>query len=331
MYLRRKEWFNFIQGQYLTFRHVVDGIELRRSYSICSGRDDSALQVGIKKVAGGLFSTWANEAPKPGDTLEAMAPMGTFHIPLDSGASPHYLGFAAGSGITPLLSIIRTGLAREPNATFTLVYVNRAVNSIMFREELEDLKNRHRGRLNIIHVLGQDAQGIDLFARRLDTAKCGRLFERWIPIDRITIFFVCGPQPMMIEIIDALKANGMAEEHIKYKLFGTQHPPPTRALAPAAEQNAQTISVTLTLDSEMRHFDIPHDLRVLDAALVNDIDGPFVCRAGVRSTCRAKVTEGTVEMVQNHALEDGEVGRGYVLTCQCIVLSGTLALTYDYH
>jgi ring-1,2-phenylacetyl-CoA epoxidase subunit PaaE len=325
------DMFDFMQGQYLTFRHNIDGTELRRSYSICAGRDDDTLQVGIKKVAGGAFSTWANDVLKPGDKLEAMPPMGTFHTPLDPAATQHYLGFAGGSGITPVLSILRTVLIREPHSTFTLVYVNRAVNTIMFREELEDLKNRYMGRLNIIHILGQDAQGIDLFTGRLDTAKCTELFERWIPIDRITTAFICGPEPMMHEIVSALKTHGMADPQIKYELFGSRKTPPTPRNTQLTAKHPQSTSVTLTLDGETRQFDMPRDLRVLDAALLNDVDAPFACRAGVCSTCRAKVTEGVVEMVQNHALEDGEVARGYVLTCQSIALTDTLTLTYDDH
>ena len=187
------EAFEFVQGQYLTFRRDFDGEELRRSYSICAGLDDGVLQVGIKKVDGGTFSTWANENLNIGDRVQAMPPMGSFHTALDPKAARHYLGFAGGSGITPVLSILRTVLRREPLSKFTLVYANRAVNTIMFREELEDLKNQYLGRINVIHILEQDAQEIDLFTGRVDAEKCAHLFKHWIPIDQISTSFICGP------------------------------------------------------------------------------------------------------------------------------------------
>jgi len=177
--------FDFIQGQYLTFKQDFDGVEVRRSYSICSGKDDGILQVGIKKVDGGAFSTWANDNLATGMTLEAMEPMGSFHTPITPELGKNYLGFAGGSGITPVLSILRTVLAREPGSTFTLVYANRGVNTIMFREELEDLKNRYMQRLTIIHVLESDAQDIDLFTGRIDGDKCTALFNSWIDIESV--------------------------------------------------------------------------------------------------------------------------------------------------
>ena len=176
--------FQFIQGQYLTFRRDFGGQEVRRSYSICAGLDDGALRVGIKRVAGGAFSTWANTDLKPGDVLDAMPPQGTFHTPLAPDAARHYLMFAAGSGITPILSIIRTVLAREPKSRVTLVYANRRIASIMFRGELDDLKDQYLSRLSVLHVLGQDAQEIDLFTGRLDTAKLERLFTQWIDLKK---------------------------------------------------------------------------------------------------------------------------------------------------
>ena len=169
------EEFDFTQGQYLTVRRDFDGEELRRSYSICAGKEEGILQVGIKRVDGGAFSTWANTELKAGDTLQAMAPMGTFFTPLDAGAEKNYLGFAGGSGITPVLSILKTTLAAEPNSSFTLVYANKGVNTIMFREELEDLKNQYMGRVNVIHILETDAQEIDLFTGLVTKEKCAEL------------------------------------------------------------------------------------------------------------------------------------------------------------
>ncbi len=203
------EAFDFTQGQYLTFRRDFDGQELRRSYSICSGLDDGKLQVGIKRVDGGAFSTWANEELATGAMIEAMPPMGNFHIPLDATTNRHYLGFAGGSGITPVLSIIKTTLAREPQSEFTLVYANKAVTTIMFREELEDLKNRYMGRFNVIHILESDAQEIDLFTGLVDEAKCAALFKNWIDIKSVDTAFICGPEPMMLGIAKALRDHGL--------------------------------------------------------------------------------------------------------------------------
>ncbi len=197
--------FDFTQGQYLTFRRDFDGEELRRSYAICAGRDEGFLRVGIKRVDGGAFSTWANEELAAGMVLDAMPPMGRFFTELDPAAGRHYLGFAGGSGITPVLSIIKTTLKREPKSRFTLVYANRGINSIMFREELEDLKNLYLGRLSVIHVLETEGQEIDLFTGRIDAEKMAALFENWIDPASVDTAFICGPEPMMLTIADSLK------------------------------------------------------------------------------------------------------------------------------
>ena len=323
--------FDFIQGQYLTFRREFDGEELRRSYSICAGLDDGILQVGIKKVAGGAFSSWANEEVQVGDTLEAMPPMGTFHTPLDAGAQHHYLGFAGGSGITPVLSILRTVLTRAPQSRFTLVYANRAVSTIMFRDDLEDLKNTYMGRINVIHILEADAQDIDLFTGRVDEEKCAALFERWIDIASVDTAFICGPEPMMLGIAASLRAHGLADTQIKFELFGAsqQGRAKQRAIAADAAAKGAVTQATVTLDGATRSFEMPRDTSLLDAAIDNAMDAPFACKAGVCSTCRAKVTEGEVEMLTNHALEDNEIADGFVLTCQCYPLTETVRFDYD--
>lgn len=326
------EAFDFAQGQYLTFRRDFDGEELRRSYSICAGRDDGALRVAVKRVDGGAFSTWANEELAAGDVIEAMPPMGRFHTSLDSAARKHYLGFAAGSGITPLLSIIKTTLKREPDSQFTLLYVNRRMTSIMFREELEDLKNSYLGRLSIIHVLTSETQDIDLFSGRIDADKMAQLFKFWIDASSVDTAFICGPEPMMLTIADSLRAHGVADEQIKYELFASAQP--GRAKKPAVSRDKATTEgacdVSVTLDGTVRSFEMAKDgTAVLDAAIVNAMDAPFSCKAGVCSTCRARVLEGEVEMMTNHALEDYEVRAGYVLTCQSLPLTDRLVLSYD--
>ncbi|RIK87132.1 MAG: phenylacetic acid degradation protein [Hyphomicrobiales bacterium] len=327
-----REAFRFTQGQYLTFRHRFDDAELRRSYSICAGLDDGALRVGIKRVDGGAFSTWANENLRPGDLIEAMPPMGNFHLPLEPEAAREYLGFAGGSGITPILSIIRTTLAREPKSRFTLVYANRQVGSIMFREELEDLKNEHLGRLSIIHILDSEGQEIDLFSGQIDRAKCDALFCHWIDLPSVDAAFICGPEPMMLVIAEALRAHGVADERIKFELFASSQPGrlPQKPRRNGAADAAATCEASVTLDGVTRTFSFPKQGQsVLEAALAHSLDAPFACTAGVCSTCRAKVLEGEVEMLVNHALEDYEVEQGYVLTCQCYPVSDRIAVSYD--
>lgn len=324
--------FAFTQGQYLTFRHRFDGAELRRSYSICAGVDDGLLRVGIKRVDGGAFSGWAKDNLAPGMVLEAMPPMGNFHAPLDPGQGRHYLGFAGGSGITPVLSTLKTVLAREPKSRFTLVYANHAVNTIMFREELEDLKNQHLGRLSILHVLATEAQDIELFTGRIDAAKLDALFSGWIDPASVDLAFICGPEAMMLTIAASLRAHGLSDAQIKVELFASGQPGRARIRPPsqsAAEAGKMT-EVTVTLDGTTRHFTMPKSGRsLLEAALAADLDVPFACKAGVCSTCRAKILEGKAEMAVNHALEDYEVRAGYVLTCQCTPLSDTITVSYD--
>lgn len=323
--------FDFVAGQYLTFRRQFDGEELRRSYSICAGKDDGVLQVGIKRVEGGVFSTWANAALKPGDVLEAMPPMGSFHAPLTRQARRHYLAFAGGSGITPVLSILKTTLTREADARFTLVYANRASSTIMFREELEDLKNQHMGRLSVIHILEEGAEEIDLFTGRVDAAKCAALFAHWIDPASVDMAFICGPEPMMLAIAGALREHGLSDAQIKFELFASARPPRAKPLADTQSQapKGAGVAAKVTLDGESRSFVIPPNTSLLEAALANKIDAPFACKAGVCSTCRAKVLAGEVEMRANHALEDYEVERGYVLTCQCYPLSDSVTFDYD--
>ncbi|WP_349369686.1 1,2-phenylacetyl-CoA epoxidase subunit PaaE [Salinarimonas sp.] len=326
-----RDAFAFVQGQYLTFRRSFDGEELRRSYSICSARGD-VLRVGVKRVEGGAFSSFANAELKPGDVLDAMPPMGNFHAPVDPASEKHYLLFAGGSGITPVLGILKTILAEEPGSTATLVYGNRSTASIMFREELEDLKNAHLGRLSILHVLESEAQDIDLFSGRVDREKCDRLFSAWIDVGSADMAFICGPEPMMLAIAEALKAHGMSEDRIKFELFLSSQPGRARRKAVSAEAAAQAgkrTSAQITLDGATRTIEMDKGQSVLEAALAADLDAPYACKAGVCSTCRALVVEGEVEMEANYALEDYEVERGYVLTCQCYPLSDRVVVSYD--
>ena len=323
--------FDFTQGQYLTFRRDFDGEELRRSYSICAGKDEDILQVGIKRVDGGAFSTWANEELKVGETLQAMPPMGGFFTALDADADKHYLGFAGGSGITPVLSILKTTLAREPKSRFTLVYANKGVNTIMFREELEDLKNLYMGRLNVIHILESDAQDIDLFTGLVTQEKCAELFKHWIDIQTVDTAFICGPEPMMLGIAAALRDHGLDDAQIKFELFASAQPGRAKRKTASgdAASNANQTKAAITMDGSTQTITLPKDMSILDGALENAMDAPYACKAGVCSTCRCKVLEGEVEMVANHALEDYEVEKGYVLSCQAFPLTDTVTVDFD--
>lgn len=325
--------FDFIEGQYLTFRRAFDGTEVRRSYSICSGRNEGVLQVGIKKVEGGTFSNWANDALQPGMVVEAMEPMGSFNADLSPEKARTYLGFAGGSGITPVLSILKTVLAEESKSQFTLVYANRGVNTIMFREELEDLKNRYMGRLSVIHVLESDAQEIELFRGRVDEEKCAALFEHWIDITSVDTAFICGPEPMMLGISAALKAHGLSKDQIKFELFKSAQPGRLQRTPGAVQTDAhqEAIKAQITLDGAVLAFDMDRDTTVLEAALANALDAPHACKAGVCSTCKCKVIEGEVEMVANHALEDYEVERGFILSCQSFPITDRIVVDYDQH
>lgn len=323
--------FTFTQGQYLTFKQDFDGTELRRNYSICAGLDDGKLQVGIKRVDGGAFSTFANTELQVGDTLHAMPPQGNFFTQLEPDLAKNYLGFAGGSGITPVLSILKTVLMREPLSTFTLVYANRAVNTIMFREELEDLKNRYMGRLTIIHML-ESGQDIDLFTGRVDQDKCEALFKRWIDVSAVSTAFICGPEPMMLAIADSLKTHGLEPDQIKFELFSeSQQGQLARQEMAKRSEGQKGTALTVIIDGAQRSFEMPKGQSVLDAALENGQDAPHACKAGVCSTCMCKVIEGEVEMISNHALEDYEVERGYVLSCQSYPLTDTLIVDYDTH
>ncbi len=326
------EHFDFIQGQYLTFKRDFDGEELRRSYSICAGRDDGVLQVGIKRVEGGAFSTWANTELQVGDTLQAMPPMGGFFTDLNADAAKTYLGFAGGSGITPVLSLIKTTLTREPNSSFSLVYANKGVATIMFREELEDLKNYFMGRFNVIHILESDAQEIDLFTGLVTKEKCAKLFNTgWIDIAAVDTAFICGPEPMMLGIASALRTAGLDEAQIKFELFASaQTGQANRNATPQSEAvEAQKTTVSITLDGATQTVKMTRSSTILEAARDNAMDAPFACTAGVCSTCRCRVLEGEVEMATNHALEDYEVEKGYILSCQSRPLSDRVVIDYD--
>jgi ring-1,2-phenylacetyl-CoA epoxidase subunit PaaE len=327
-----KDMFRFAPGQYLTLRTNIEGDEVRRSYSICAAATDAKLRVGIKKISGGLFSNWASEHLAPGQTLEAMPPMGNFHVPLDAGRKRHFVGFAAGSGITPLISIVKTTLVAEPQSSFTLFYGNRASGSIMFREELEDLKNEHLDRFSLIHVLSREQQDIDLFNGRLNKEKCDQLLDHWVDASSIDTAFICGPQDMMLGVAQSLEEHGLDKRQIKFELFATATPGRRqhRSEETRTDDRKNLCEATIVIDGRARSFAFEKGTAsVLDAAMSEGLEVPYACKGGVCSTCRAMLVEGEVDMDANFALEDYEIARGYILTCQSYPVTDRILVDFD--
>ncbi|NWL80879.1 phenylacetate-CoA oxygenase/reductase subunit PaaK [Pseudomonas taiwanensis] len=325
------EAFRFTQGQHLVMRTQMDGEEVRRSYSICTGVNDGELRVAIKRVAGGRFSAFANESLKAGQSLEVMPPSGHFFVELDTARHGNYLAVAAGSGITPILSIIKTTLESEPHSRFTLIYGNRSSASALFREQLEDLKNTYLQRLNLIFVFSREQQDVDLYNGRIDADKCGQLFSRWIDVKALDAAFICGPQAMTETVRDQLKANGMSAERIHFELFAAAGSSAKREAREAARAtDGASSQVTVISDGREMTFELPRNsVSVLDAGNAQGMELPYSCKAGVCSTCKCKVVEGEVEMDSNFALEDYEVAAGYVLSCQTFPISEKVVLDFD--
>ena len=325
-----RERFAFAHGQFLTLRAHAGGEELRRSYSICSGADDGDLRVAIKRVGGGRFSSWAHDHLVPGAVVDVAPPDGRFGVPLEPGAAHHYLGFAAGSGITPLLSIVKTTLAGEPHSRFTLVYGNRASSSVMFREELQDLKDRYLGRLALLFVMSREAQDVELFSGRIDREKCDALLDGWIDLPTVDAAFVCGPEEMTRAVAASLEARGLASDRIKTELF-VAAPRGASAFVPREMAgDANTCEAYAILDGRRHAFTIEKGKEtVLDAGLRQGLDLPYSCKGGVCSTCRVKLVEGEVDMDVHYALEDYEIARGFVLMCQSYPVTDRIGLDVD--
>lgn len=322
--------FRYEPGQHLTLKADIDGADVRRSYSICSAAQDGVLRVAVKRAPEGVFSTWANERLKPGDTVEVMPPMGHFNVPLDAQARHHYVGFAAGSGITPLLSIVKSTLAAEPRSHFTLFYGNRASGTVMFREELAALKDRWLDRFNLVHVLSREAQDIELLHGRIDRARAEALLDRWVPLAEVDAVFVCGPEGMMDDVTAALAARGFPASKVRIERFAASIPKHEhRPARPAAVDRTET-EVTAIIDGVRKVYTLDRTRdNLIDGALANGIELPYSCRGGVCSTCRCKLVEGEVDMDVNFALEDYEVARGFVLACQSYPATDRVVVDFD--
>ena len=325
-----KDRFRYLQGQHLTLRAVIEGEEIRRSYSICSAVQDEALCVAIKKVQGGIFSGWAFATLKAGMQIDVMPPAGNFHVPLAVANRKHYLGFAAGSGITPLYSIIKTTLLAEPHSRFTLVYGNRASSAVLFREALAELKDQFLARLTLIYVMSRERQDIELLNGHINAEKCKALCAHWISLPDIDTAFICGPQEMMQEVSSALTELGMKKEQIKFELFAASTPARRHAADVSRADGQAQCEVTVILDGRHLVFTMQKEKEsVLDAGLKQGIDMRYACKGGVCSTCRCKVIQGAVDMDVNYALEDYEIARGFVLSCQSFPTTDTLTLDFD--
>ena len=326
--------FGFTQGQYLTLRTTIDGQDLRRSYSICAGVDDGELRVGVRKVRGGVFSNWINEHLKPGDSVQVMAPQGRFFVPLDPAAHRHHLGIAGGSGITPILSIMKTVLAREPHSNFTLIYGNRSLQSTMFKEELEDLKNRYLTRLVLHHVFSDEPTDSPLNMGLMNREKLGEFLAQVVPAASIAHAYICGPFQMNDEAEAALLAAGVPEDRVHIERFGVAPQAggagTDAVLHQAQPGDAEQARIVIIRDGLRREIDFRKQMpSILDAAAAAGMEVPFSCTSGVCGTCRAKLVEGEVRMERNFALDKAEVAAGFVLCCQAHPLTERVILSFD--
>ena len=322
--------YAFAPGQYLTLRITMDGEEVRRSYSICSGPDDGELRIAVKKVDGGAFSSWAADELKSGDELDVMTPTGRFGIAAAPDESRVYVGFAAGSGITPLLSIMKGVLAREPNSRFFLFYGNRATEGVMFREALEELKDRFLQRFSLFHVISGEEQDLPILHGRLDGKKVRVLLRSLVPASIVDHIFICGPTAMSEDIEATCRDIGIAEDRIHVERFVSGlggKPRPKAVIAPSAPPKA---FASLIIDGKRREVPVAEGEAILDAALRAGMDLPFACKGGMCSTCRAKLVEGKAEMDVNYSLEPWELKGGFVLTCQAKPVSDKVVVDYDH-
>jgi ring-1,2-phenylacetyl-CoA epoxidase subunit PaaE len=319
--------YDFTQGQHLTIRTSLAGDDMRRSYSICAPAGHGRLRIGVKVLPGGHFSGFAQGGLKPGDELEVMTPAGRFFTTLDPANAKHYCAVAAGSGITPILSIIATSLEREPHSRVTLIYGNRTSRSVMFIEDLEDLKNRYPERFQLIHVLSREPSDSELLSGRIDRERFARITRAFAPVETVDDWFLCGPYEMVFALRDTLTERGVKRSHIHSELFHVEAA--GRAIGETTDDGAGS-DVTVILDGRRSSFKLSHaDVPVLEAVLRVRSDAPFACRGGVCGTCRARLVSGTVEMDTNYALEPEEIDRGFVLTCQSHPTSPEVVLDYD--
>ncbi|MEO8456096.1 MAG: 2Fe-2S iron-sulfur cluster-binding protein [Sphingomicrobium sp.] len=325
-----RDAFAFKPGQHLTLRATIDGEEVRRNYSLCTAPDENDWMVTVKRIGGGLFSNWVGDKLKPGNTIDVMAPHGSFTTDFDPSRKRHLVGIAGGSGITPVVSLIKSTLKFEPDSRFTLLYGNRDSSSVIFLETLAGLKDKYLGRFEIYHFLDQEEQDIELFNGMLDGARCDEAIAHLVP-DAAAVdgWFICGPGPMMDAAEGVLLDRNIPRERIHIERFTADRPPEavTREMA-QLQTRAEGVTVAVTLDGRTRRVPFTAG-NILDSARASGLPAPFACKAGVCATCRAKVTRGKVEMAARYGLTDEEVAAGYVLTCQSVPLGDGVAVDYD--
>ena len=325
--------FKFAPGQYLTFRRHHEDAEIRRSYSICVSPREKELRVAIKKVEGGKFSSHANEALKKGDILDVMPPMGNFSPKKSDVKEKHYLAFAAGSGITPIMSIMKTVLEDEPESSFTLIYGNRNRNTIIFREEVEGLKNKYMQRLRVYHILSREQMEVPLFNGRIDAQKCADFCDTLVDIKSVDEAFICGPEDMILAVRQQLVDLSMPSANVHIELFTSPDQPKASHEKWASDHAADkgpTSKVKVILDGTAFDMELAYNGEsILDAALQHGADLPYACKGGVCSTCRCRVTKGEVDMEVNYALEDDDVANGFVLACQSHPKTAEVVIDFD--
>ena len=326
-----KEAFQFKQGQNLTIKKVLNGEELRRSYSICTSPFENKLRVAVKKAEGGVFSTWANEELNEGELLEVLPPTGKFYTELNPSQKKNYVAFAAGSGITPILSIIKTTLLTEPESTFTLVYGNRTKSSIIFKEDLEALKDKFIDRFRVYHILSRELTEALINNGRIDVDKLQLLFSKVIDQKRCDDFFICGPEEMIFCIKGYLEGRGISSNKIHFELFTVPGEKKSEAQTTKLEtEEGPRAKVSVKLDGVVFDFDLNYESEsILDAALKQGADLPYACKGGVCTTCKAKLIEGEITMDVNWGLEPDEVVRGFILTCQSHPKTDKVVIDFD--
>jgi len=319
-----RELYDFAAGQSLTLRRTIDGVEHRRTYSICAPVG-SRPRIGVREVPGGLFSSWLVHQVRPGDRIEVQPPSGSFRADPSEGA--RHLCIAAGSGITPMLSIVASVLG-HPAAQVTLLYGNRATTSVMFAEELADLKDAHHRQLDLVHVLSREPRDVELFTGRLDADRLRQLLTLLVPVSEMDHVWLCGPFGMLADAREVLAELGVPAERVHFELFYVDEPPP-QLRHPDRVVDGVTSDVTVVLDGRTTTTPMARDTTILDSAQAVRSDLPFACKGGVCGTCRAKVCAGEVDMVRNYALEPDEVARNFVLTCQTFPLSPEVTVDFD--
>jgi len=329
-----RERYRYEPGQHLTLRTTINDEEVRQSYSICLARSEAqrtgTLRVASARVQGGRMSNWLNDSVAAGDVIEVMTPLGSFTCPTQPGGIRHHLAIAAGSGITPVLSLITTVLEEEPQSRVTLLFGNRRTASVMFLEELEDLKNRYLGRLQLVHVLSREPQGVELFSGRLEPERVRLILDLLAPVETVDEFYLCGPYGMVTGVQELLRDAGVDARHVHHEIFHVAEQESPREEVVVDESAPPAAVVTVNLDGRSTRIEMPtKEETILNATLRSRPDAPYSCTGGVCGTCRARLVAGEVRMDRNYALEPEELESGVVLTCQSHPVTDEVSLDYD--